>query len=912
MSHRSRFPAPHPRPAGTGARLMLAMLALACHADRVTAPPTRAVTAPLSAPASADSAAPDADVVFLAPLGRRAPAAGEPDTAALPGLTVCRLAGDACADTLARFVRDTGGPTAPSRTLPITMRHAVYDAAWATGGLAADPAVRYRVTVTLGDTVVGATDLAIVAAVDTVGGDPAAVTRLAPRALLRIRFQIFRSPRRLTVSVLAGVHGSLADGVQRRHQGELVPYAFDADSGYANPLVSIDGHPAPSMGTVRMDGDHLLVASADRRVEIDPRDFALVRQARALLVAPDPVRAAQALLDTLAGITDTAALDDRLERVALAAAPPLRDPVLVRALDAALAGHVFRVGDGVATGVELPPPTLGGGPIILFDRLAPRVARTTGVLDPLPSGEEPVTIGYVNGIVTDPLRALMTANHVLRAAVAAPWRTPAAFQVRLIYNRSGIAPRPAAATRAAVCATALAPAAGYLGANSIARLLAACMGSPVLRLWDALRACCGAVSDVAEAAVQYATLAAGSTPPLPDVRRTADSITTWRAAGRHVVLVGHSQGNMMVQSALRRLADDGAYDPPRDSTCIAAVALAAPSSADWPIAARHLRGLVVQGDPILLLGTNHFPQFATPLGDRIEAERAIALARGDTLVGALAAQIRRVALHDVIDSYLRQPPMRTAVQQAIVDGYGSCALGRVAVEPAELHLPVLATRRLTAALFDVNGDPLDGIRSIRWSASASSAWERAVELSGDRVAGRWVGGTSVQATTATRAGTGGVVVDPRPLAVTVAEQLTYDWTSLGPSTPNGAGAPGPGAPPVGGAWDGGACAARQIAGGTLYAQLCTTRYDGVVTTMPTATRYEVTSFATGDRERGMAGMWSGPTFRVGWSGPAPTIWAPGPPPPLLDRFNVRALDAAGHLLGTGHACVHGCTGWPDR
>src|SRR6185437_5049163 len=100
-----------------------------------------------------------------------------------------------------------------------------------------------------------------------------------------------------------------------------------------------------------------------------------------------------------------------------------------------------------------------------------------------------------------------------------------------------------------------------------------------------------------------------------DVDTIAAVTTRLREAGRHVVFVMHSQGNLVVQQALTLPAHQGKYSQARDTTCVGGVALASPTSEAWPISARHLTGLVVDGDAILLLGHNKFPRVHTPLSD---------------------------------------------------------------------------------------------------------------------------------------------------------------------------------------------------------------------------------------------------------------------------------------------------------
>jgi len=903
------------------------VIALACRGDGVTAPHAVNPGAPLAAAATnapGDSSAPE--VVFLAPLGPRRVPRGILDTTAVPTLAICRLDGPRCsADTVARFTSDsTTGATGMIRRT-----QNAFVAGWHTAALSADSTIVYRAIVSLGDTTAGWTDFRLVARLparapgprvngaitDSIGGDSvvsdsAGVMPVRMRSRIRIRFRIFQPPRRLTVSVRAGVSGSLPDGVQRVRAGERVAYGFVADAGYDNVLVTLDGAYVPASGHVRMDRDRLLVVTADRSIAVDARDAPLVRQVRRLLHTNDRVAAAQRLLDTLAALTDTAALLDRLDRVALAAADPVTDSAALRALDDALAGHVFRVGEGAGVAPTPAPDSGGGGGggVILFNRLTPKVrlTATPAALDaPWIGGdadvEEPVMIGYVNGILTDPVRALMTANYVLRATVKAPWRVAAPFRVKLIYNRSGIAGAPPEGV-VARCAAAAAARSGWLGLNTVPRFLARCAGGVGGALTRPL-------ADLVEAAFQYGSIGVGAPPALADARRVADSVTAWRDLGAHVLLVAHSQGNMMVQEGVRMLAADGRYRPAADSTCLAAVSLAAPTSRNWPISARHLTGFAVRGDAILALHGNDFERLDTPMSDELDRMVAAERALGNE-PGALSARLLvGMQLHDVIGSYLRQPAALLAVQRGIVHGYGSCALGAVEVNPGAVVLHPGEERTLGAALRDVNGDALDGVRALHWAGESASDWQRSVQVSPTgTVHASYVGGTSVAAGARTRTGRAGVTVEPLPLALTTQEQLSYYWSTLGPAWAGASGGPGPMVP--GGAWNGGACSGRVVYGETLYGQLCVTDYRISLAPVPGAARYQGSIFMLGDVSHPGPLASTTPPLRYAGSGPHPA-GSNGPPPPLMDRVTVQALDASGHLLGTGAACMHGCVGWPS-
>ncbi len=66
----------------------------------------------------------------------------------------------------------------------------------------------------------------------------------------------------LTANVGAGVNGAPATGAVKHKKGSVVGYNYSAASGYSNLVVTLDGVPVAASGTVTMDMDHSLSASA--------------------------------------------------------------------------------------------------------------------------------------------------------------------------------------------------------------------------------------------------------------------------------------------------------------------------------------------------------------------------------------------------------------------------------------------------------------------------------------------------------------------------------------------------------------------------------------------------------------------------------------------------------------------------
>lgn len=897
------------------ARLTLALLspivagslAAACH--DLTAP--AAALKPASALAIVgDSGAPE--TVFLPPLGPRKRPHGVLDTTLAPAVTVCRLIADTCgADTLARFSSDT----TLADSLRVTLATQAYVARWRTGSLAPDTATAYRVTVTLGDTTVGGIDVKIVPDGFTPTAEDTTRYAIIPsREITPVRFQIFVPADTLYVVTDAGVHGTLVAGTTMIRHGTNVPFRFQLDSGFTNLLVTIDDRFVPAAGRVSMTGSHVLVASADRRPGVPAADQPLLTAATALARAPSAA-AAQRLLNGIDSLTDTTDLDQRLRQVEYTLLER-QGTSAIAAIDAALDGHVLRAGHG--TGEDEAEASDGGNgePVTAMARLTPRTPSLVphaSLLEPaknvVTTGQllapEPMMIGVINGVLTTPFGALFGANALARVARATTWGTPVPFDVRLIYNHTG-----SGRNVADDCTRDIAAISWAIGHNTVVQRLAACLG-------ESTAEAAGMLADFAEAGGQLASILAHPNMYRPaDADSVATITTRWRSTGRHVLLVGHSQGSLMIQQGVARLTELGRYHPATDTTCIGAVSLAAPTSANWPITARHLSGLVVENDAILLLGQNHFPQIHTELDDSASADVLLAMHRlAPALAGATLLRWR-VRLHSLVDSYLRREPIRTEVQNAMAHVYHSCALGSINISPAELHLRPGSSATLQATLADMNGDPLDGTRGLAWTAESGGWQQSAAVLQNGTVLGAYVGRTSAMAVTRSRSARVGVVVDPLPLTVHVQETLSGYWSpifgmSVPPTGPIQSTTP-PTYTNIPAPW--GNCGERQqfvIQGWTeLMSHTCLAHYEITTAAVANAAEYQATFFAQGQHSPLGSVTRATGSLAMDSRGPMPSL-DNLPAPPLVDRVTVVARDASGHLLASGIACAHGCTGWPD-
>lgn len=912
------------------ARIMLlcvvTVLAAAQHgcSDTATAPtpPGSHVSEIINAPG--DDGAPE--TIFLAPLGPKRHPRGILDTTLAPSVSICRLTGDTCgADTVARFRHDS---TASDSLNGISLTDRAYAFRWKLKDVAPDPAVGYRIVVTLGDTIVGYTDLRLVdGEYAAPPGDTARFAFITERNWLNVRFQIFMPRVTLTVIADAGVHGNMVTDTYTFRRGERVAYEFAADSGYRNPLVTLDQSAISKRGRITMDDSRVLIASADRIASVAAGDEWILRDARALLRSGNKTKSAQQLLDRLEQMSDTAGISNRLRRVEMMILQRDVDAESLPALEEAMAGHSFHAGDGRANRDPGSDDDGGhGGEVTLSSVMVPLGTSAPTLLRPSPSimtprkvapdilgaatlkhetsytqDSEPVTIAYVNGILTTPLGALFAAHHVARAARDAHWDANVPYDVRLMYNRSAMASETSLEER---CVLELGIKGDWLGINSLPAEVARCLNSTEPRALALF-------ADYAEVGKQFGAVLNRSITTRP---RDVDSIAAFthklRQDGQHVVFVMHSQGNLIVQQALRLLASRGQYQQSRDTTCIGGVALASPTSEAWPIAARHLNGLAVEGDVILTLGHNNFPRVRTPMSD--SATQSVSGSLRARVAGLLGgAQIRwALRLHGAVESYLSPEPIRGRIQDAMVSAYRGCALARIDISPPKLSLFTGDVVPLQATLVDMSGSPLDGRRGLTWESENATEIQRGAQISdGGVVEARYLGNTSVSAVTRSVTSRLGVWIDPLPLAVSVTETRKARWLFVSTST-NTLDEPPPAPPAV--TWDGGPCTGDLRLGQPgrewQFIKECEISYEVGVTAVGRAQKYVATLFERDQTTPSSVATASGPT--LAWTFADRLDWgAPSKEMPTMDRIGVTVFDGDGHILARGDACVHGCSGW---
>ena len=384
----------------------------------------------------------------------------------------------------------------------------------------------------------------------------------------------------LTVGRLEGATGTLTTGIASYPAGTQVSYAFQAAAGYDNLRVAIDSQSAPASGQLVMDRNRVLLAAAMPAKDLPSADPLLIAT-KALLTAP-PATAFANYLSELSRMGETqsdSALRVRHRKAELMAFEPARDAAALRQLDDALAGKTFEIrNDGVSLVSAYSAE----------DAAAALVTREDAT---------PTTVIYVNGILTTPSGAALSAaalSQLLRTR-GIPTGDPTnslglgggeALPVRFLfhYNPSVLDRWSVPEIRECLLGLALGAPRWLFGFVVPNTRIGQCpdLTGPVEVIAQWLSTNLGVGMN--------ATIPLGVAGPL---RAITDAE---RRTGRNVILVGHSQGNLLIQTALAGMP---ALTTNSSIGCISAVSIASPSGpSGWNSLEIPVEGTIA-GDAVL-------------------------------------------------------------------------------------------------------------------------------------------------------------------------------------------------------------------------------------------------------------------------------------------------------------------------
>jgi hypothetical protein len=438
----------------------------------------------------------------------------------------------------------------------------------------------------------------------------------------------------LTVQLDRGATGSPGEGTTSVAEGSEVQYVVKAKPGFDHLRVAVDGITAPSEGTIVMNANHSLAAGADSIVVLNVDEAATVAKFRSLLTAADPVR-------TFADIFRAAYDQDRT--LSPTAAASLRSTVNAYAVD--------RIADHAA--LERVDNALAGR---VFDMDFPGVSsiRSSDAAGTA-AGELPVTFLFINGMHNTFDEAITGSIEVRRLIESAGITNS---HRRLFYL----------------------PAADDPSTGSVCTLWAAETGLRrnlwPLSLLEWVAQTCDHGLDFLRATVNLAQVFLNAPPESLEIA-LSDTVAALRRQGQGVVLIGHSQGTLASQQALRRFLGSASDSDSDRQKCVGFISLAGPSPNDLKL--RNVRNFYAEGtetkDIIMALSSSAHG-FRTNLTDSTDEwyrhwKRSlidpVLLDSADPSSAEVPLLvIAGLRLHGLIPSYLRDAVMRDSVSKAIV------------------------------------------------------------------------------------------------------------------------------------------------------------------------------------------------------------------------------------------------------
>jgi hypothetical protein len=323
-----------------------------------------------------------------------------------------------------------------------------------------------------------------------------------------------------------------------------------------------------------MDRNHTLIAGADIAHPVSASEVAKLAEIRELATSPAADVIFQEILDRAILLSDRVGADSvvRLYSSINAAFDLVADSAGMRRAHQALDGHIFTIGDTT---------TLA----------ASRSSRSV-----VPAAGAGVSVIYVNGVGNSPADALATLAHIRQVLQTNGMPLDRNLRVSLFYNATWTH-RPNEVGKCLVAAASIAYSASWLK-------------------WANLALKCTTLADFGRAKDQMLDVL-GYAPDLANVDAVnlASRIQREVKAGRAVIVLGHSQGTLIAQQALKLVTEGQSDARTAPAACLGAMNLAAPLSyIGGPVARRD--GLAVQGtvskDIILWLGFNeeeHAPSY---------------------------------------------------------------------------------------------------------------------------------------------------------------------------------------------------------------------------------------------------------------------------------------------------------------
>lgn len=430
----------------------------------------------------------------------------------------------------------------------------------------------------------------------------------------------------LTVFASPGILGTPSAGEHVYNTDDDVPYAFSLAPAYHKLVVQLNGLPVPAQGVVRMSSVATLTALADSTVSIPAEDQqSLVLPFREMLTSPTPLTAYLAF---------EAALDQLYLGLPMEIAAARAHAAIAEAFDPQL--HAAGLMNVIREATNY------------YQQQAAALTDVGGYGSPsFPSAtDQPLAFLYSNGIWTPGHAPARTVETFLKPRIlAAGFPT---HRVRAVLNRSGIDGVPPGANPWLCLMT--------LGAAGLSGGVATWFNGFGECLKQLGAIAIGGLADLGQAFRQYVFPSATSISS--DGLALAAAIRQEYAEGRLIVVIAHSQGNLVTTEALRQLRMETPQVVPQE--CVGVVSLAPLGRV---AGASYLNDMIIRdGFAMDILALLTYDDPLTP-----SITNALSNARRLSSAVFPINVYNAVVLHSVNDSYLGSTGTKEGVSVAIAD-----------------------------------------------------------------------------------------------------------------------------------------------------------------------------------------------------------------------------------------------------
>ncbi|MEP6730701.1 MAG: hypothetical protein ABJE10_08690 [bacterium] len=446
--------------------------------------------------------------------------------------------------------------------------------------------------------------------------------------------------------------------------GTTVEYSFHRTNDGRALRVYLDSIPVSDSGTIVMNGEHVIVAFLEDTMPLTGSDLSLYNSLRSVITSSDPVLAFQSAIDAMAIYrSQNQHSDERIAVIRRRAIDWVSDSTDLVRIDHALGGHVFHV-----TAPPVEEFARMARPTQLSRSRIP--GRATSSIDPprAPRADSTAII-YVNGAGNTPDDALDTYIKLAEVLRTQRYLNEPEIKVDYVYNESIANYLSDSVSVTARCIRAARPTNDTY--ESVVKW-ASCLHLPFRKAL--------LIADFWEAFQQLHQLNnLGQVLQDRDVTVLGDVMRAYQDAGRNVVVVPHSQGNLVTNGAINYLASSGLLRLRGNQGCVAVVPLASMITDYSPVDPLYLKPILLDGDGILRTpdGTFSTP-WRTALNDSLKNDRAnIFLLSPERAFRVITDAVK---MHSM-NSYLDDRGGKSLVVGAITKAYQACAVGTVDVQP---------------------------------------------------------------------------------------------------------------------------------------------------------------------------------------------------------------------------------------